>query len=502
MACPPAADRYGRFLWALLLASSAVYFFSINEADNDLWGHVFAGRAILSTWTLPRVDAYSYTAAGLPWVNHEWLAQVVLAMAYGAVGSAGLLLLKLVVGACTVALICTSLRARTGRPHVWGFVGLLTIAVVARGFAIRPQIFSYGAVAVTLALIDAYLRGRRGVVWWAPPLFLVWANLHGGFILGLAILGGFAVSELVTSAGRSFQPLTAWAASTVAAVVNPYGPRLHAYVWTELSRAHPITEWQAAAPGDVGQLVFFGMLALFVGTLPFARGWRRHGWQVLIALGLGVFAVRHQRHTPVFALSAAAPLATQLDTLTSWLRQRASFALGRGARTILNCAFGGLALLQLAAVGWRWQRAGLEIVFDAAEYPTAAVRVLQGAGARANLAVPLDWGAYVLWHLSPCIKVSLDGRFATVFPERVVEDNFAFFNGAAGWRRLLDQYPTEAALVPANSPCPIGTLPGWALVVDSRVARLYVRAGTEASAALPQRVVRVRSDRATIDVFP
>ena len=116
--------------------------------------------------------------------------------------------------------------------------------------------------------------------------------------------------------------------------------------------------------------------------------------------------------------------------------------------------------------------------------------------------MPLDWGAYVLWHLSPGIKVSLDGRFATVFPERVVEDNFAFFNGAAGWRRLLDQYPTEAALVPANSPCPIGTLPGWALVVDSRVARLYVRAGTEASAALPQRVVRVRSDRAPIDVFP
>jgi len=50
-------------------------------------------------------------------------------------------------------------------------------------------------------------------------------------------------------------------------------------------------------------------------------------------------------------------------------------------------------------------------------------------GASLNLAVPLDWGEYVLWFLAPQVKVSLDGRFATVFPEQVVADNFDFFTG-------------------------------------------------------------------------
>jgi hypothetical protein len=67
-----------RLIWTLLLGSSVVYFFWTNEADNDLWGHVFFGRTILATRMIPRVDAFAYTAAGRPWVDHEWLSQVVM----------------------------------------------------------------------------------------------------------------------------------------------------------------------------------------------------------------------------------------------------------------------------------------------------------------------------------------------------------------------------------------------------------------------------------------
>lgn len=474
MAAAPPSDRSGRAVWALLLASSVLYFFSSNEADNDLWGHVFFGRAILAARSIPRVDTYAYTSVGHAWVNHEWLSQVVLALAYEWAGAPALLLLKLVVAAATFVLLCGLIRRRTATPQVWGLVGLLSIAVLARGFAIRPQIFTYFGIALTLWLLDSSRDRRRSIVV-LPALFVIWANLHGGFVLGLAIVGLFAAASVLHDAGPRREPWIVFIACAAGTVLNPYGARLYAFVWNELSRTHPITEWQAATPSDAGQLAFFGMLALVVVTAPLVRRWREDGWQLVLALAIGVLAVRHQRHTPVFALCAAAPLAAQLERARGWFTQRSSFALSPGPRRFIAIAIGALALVQIALTAARWQRDGLQLVFDPGEYPTAAVRAIGRAGVHVNLAVPLDWGEYVLWFLAPQVQVSLDGRFATLFSEQLVADNFNFFSGAPGWRRLVDEYPTDAALVPAGAPCPIAREPGWQRVYADAVAVLYVR---------------------------
>ncbi len=469
-AAPSAQAR----LWALLLASSVLYFFSINEADNDLWGHVLFGRHFLAQGAVGRVDTCSYTAAGQPWVNHEWLSQVILGAVYEWAGSPGLVCLKFAVATATFLLLFGMIRRRADAPYIWGGVGLLAIAVLARGFAIRPQIFTYGGAALTLWLIDRHRTGHRRALWLLPLLFVVWVNMHGGFILGLGILGLFACADLLRSAGRASQPWAALIASIAATALNPYGPRLLLYVWNELSRAHPITEWQRAAPTDAAQFVFFAMLAALVLTLPLRRHWREGGWETLLAVAVGVLAIRHQRHTPVFALCAAAPLATQLEHAKQWLTGRSSFALSVPAQRSIAAALGALALLQLSLTATRLWRDGLQVVFDPRDYPVTAIGALEQTGTL-NLAVPLDWGEYVLWFLAPQLKVSLDGRFATVFPEQVVEDNFEFFSGAPGWRRLLEQYPTNAVLLPVDWSSPIHREPAWQRVYGDTVAEIYVR---------------------------
>ena len=497
-------DSRGRhragWIWALLLSSSVLYFFTINEADNDLWGHIRFGRDILASHAVPHVDAYAYTTTGQAWMNHEWLSQVLLAAVYDVARNPGLLLLKLAIAATTCGLLFAVVRRRSDSPHVRGAVGLLTIAVLSRGFAMRPQIVTYLCLALTLWLLDRVQTGRRRALWGVPVLFLLWANLHGGFALGLAVLGWFAAAQLL-AVRRTWTPWIALALSVLATVITPFGPRLLLYIWHELSRAHPITEWQAAQPSDVAQLVFFAMLGLVAVTLPLARGWRTRGWEVVLALGVGVMAVRHQRHTPVFALCASAPLTAQLDAAWRWATQRSALALGAGAQRVLAAALVVVALLQLGLTSMRWHRDGLQIVFDPREYPVAAVHAMQRAGLRANLAVPLDWGEYVLWFLAPAVKVSLDGRFATLFPESVVADNFDFFAGAARWQRLLDDYPTDAALVPLEAGCPIGTLPGWKLVYQDATARLYVREGSAAWSS-GQRLIGLRPEMPRRDVFP
>jgi len=489
-----------RLIWTLLLSSSVLYFFWTNEADNDLWGHVLFGRNILATRMIPRFDTYAYTAVGQPWMDHEWLSQVVMGVLYGLVGSAGLVIAKFLVAASAFALVLTRLRRRTTWPAIRGVTGLLAIAAMTRGFGIRPQVLTYLFVALLLLLLDDYQRGRRGVLWWLPAVFLLWANAHGGFVLGLGILGLFACADLLRE-NRSPRPWIALIASAAVTALNPYGPRLLLYVWNELSRSHPISEWQAATFG-VEHLAFFTMLTLFLASLPFARSWRRHGWEALLAFGIGILAVRHQRHTPLFALCAAAPLASQLEEARQWVAQRAPVAFSSASRRLLGGAIIALAVTQVWLAAVRYRIYGAQIFFDPMEYPVAAVRALQQSGVQGNIAVPLDWGEYVLWFLAPRIKVSLDGRFATVFPERVVEDNFNFFIGAPGWRRLLQEYPTQAALVPAGWPCPVRSLPDWRLVYRDRLAELYVKADSAPAMRLDAATLQPASRQSPVGMFP
>ncbi|MBI4516394.1 MAG: hypothetical protein HY699_11335 [Deltaproteobacteria bacterium] len=467
--------RFTRLAWMVFIASSALYFLSANEADNDLWGHLRFGQAIIAAAGVLRHDPYSYTVPGAPWMNHEWLSQVLFAGVYAAAGDTGLWCLKLAVGLATLALLLVRVRReRVESPWVWGPVALLVIAVLARGLAMRPQIFTYLGLAVLLAGCDRRAR-PRGELLWLPLLFVLWANLHGGFILGLVVLALVAAAAAVV--GPAAEPARALAAlllATAATVVNPYGWRLLAYIAGELTVEHPITEWQPATAGDASQTTFFVLLALFVLTLPWAR-WRARPWEIALAIGCAVMALRHQRHTPVFALTAAVAVTAQLAAAVRRRPWRVP-ALSAAAQRALAAGLIAIALAQVALQTKRLVADRFHVVFDPRDYPTEAVRALAASGVQLNLAVPLDWGEYVLWHLAPRVKVSLDGRFATLFPPAVVRDNFAFFAGGAGWQRLITAYPTDAALVPRAMPCPIRQHPGWLRVYGDGVAEIFARA--------------------------
>jgi hypothetical protein len=199
---------------------------------------------------------------------------------------------------------------------------------------------------------------------------------------------------------------------------------------------------------------------------------------VLVAT-VAVMAVRQQRHLPLLALVAAAPLAEQTEASLAWLRARTAFRLTATATAIVAGGLIALALLQLGRLTERVWRARGQIVYWADEYPVGAVAYLRDHGLRGNLAVPLDWGGYALWHLAPAVRVSLDGRFATVYPPQVVEDHFAFFHGDAGAdsARLLDAYDTTLVLLPRGVPTALDGRAAWRLLYSDSVAALFGQSG-------------------------
>ena len=168
----------------------AVFQFSENTADPDLWGHVLYGRDFLQTGHLMRTEPYSWTAHVQEWVNHEVLAEAAMALSFRALGGTGLLLLKIAAGLATffIALaIATKRMDEKTRLVAWAF-GAVAVVEISFGFAARPQIFTALALAMELWILREVHRGKWGWALALPPLFALWINTHGGVLAGMIVL--------------------------------------------------------------------------------------------------------------------------------------------------------------------------------------------------------------------------------------------------------------------------------------------------------------------------
>ena len=315
-------ERLPELLLAVVVIVVLAFASLRTAADPDLWGHVRFGQDILAAHSIPRADPYSFTS-DRPWVNHEWLAEVLMAAAYGAAGAAGLIALKLAVVLCTFVVVWRALRhAGVFRPIAAGLLVIAAAGVYPQLIAIRPQLFSVLLFATLLALMNGAGRGRWRLLLWTPVLFGLWANLHGGWIVGLGVLGLWSVGRvfpaLSVAEGRPGAPVL-WAAGGTAlalagTLATPYGVGLWRFLWETvgLGRAD-ISDWQPIfySPSHIVAWALAASLAVMA--------WRRHGKaamaQLLPVLALGLLALRVVRLEGFFALAAVILLAPHFAAL-------------------------------------------------------------------------------------------------------------------------------------------------------------------------------------------
>ena len=182
--------------------------------DPDLWGHIHFGQEMMSRLGVMRYDPYSYTALGHLWLNPEWLSEVIMAVIYNTFGVIGLKLWKFACAAALIALLALDL-AETGAPRRLQLC-TLTVAVVgiAPRMQIRPQLCTFVLFAAMLALLARDNYRGRAPLWLAIPLMALWANLHGGFIVGVLALdiyaGATAFGDFVAQRPMDRLPGSPW----------------------------------------------------------------------------------------------------------------------------------------------------------------------------------------------------------------------------------------------------------------------------------------------------
>ncbi len=484
---------------AILALGLALFLLADTRADPDLWGHVKFGHDILETRQVARADLYSYRSGEQPWVNHEWLAEAILAATFGLAGPGGLVLLKLGIA----ALVGAVLIAHLGGPGLGeaialgGAFGLLWPWLGT----VRPQLFTYLLFAVLLVILDRAGGARHSRLWAVPLLFAAWVNLHGGVLAGLAVLLLWSLVRAIgawaplPSAGPTRTRIALLAlASLGATLLNPYGPGLLLFLLSTATVARPdITEW---APLDLASpfgLTYLAVLALCAVGLRYSRRDRDPLMLVLLAC-IATAPLLAVRHAPLFGVAAAA-------------------LAGRHIADAWRTAVAGLApslasvrpalVFRRAAQPWRrvwpWALAVTGAVLAAVslpsfgcvrvlagDVPSGAVGVLDRSGARGNLAVHFDWGEYAIWRLAPRFKVSVDGRRETVYSAGALEENLRFMQGVGAWDSLLVKRDTQVALVKRDFPSYslMKLVPGWSPVYEDAQSALFVRADSPDRAAL------------------
>lgn len=537
---PPLPWWWNASLIALGLAM-ALFRLIPTEADPDLWGHLRFGLDTLDTGRIVRPDIYSYLSGlpgAYPWINHEWLAEAITAIAWNAAGAAGIVAVKVTLGLAVAAVVCRHLTGR-GVPMLGAL--LMTaygMAVILPGLrSLRPQAFTYLAFALLLVWIHRASRGRVAWLALAPLLMALWANLHGGFVAGLGVLGVWVVAEVLFARGRRRVALTIFAASVAATLVTPYGWTLWTFLARTLGPRPEIVEWQGVSLVTMQGLAYLavtgaGVTGLFLSRRP------RPSIDILLIACAALLPLIAQRHLPLTVLIvlviAGEHIASAAPLVVRRLTTRPSGEPNDPFRPLVAAALlvetGVLAVMIAAS-----PQTG-RIVYKSGDYPVEAVARLAdfaASGGTANVAVHFDWGEYVLWHAGPRVKVSMDGRRETVYSDAAYHDNSLFFDGVGEWDRLLSRRPrdtddthdpnaphdthdprtaydsrgprrdTDLALVPAGTAVHhlLSMHPDWELVMESGPAALFGRRGSPVTSHVHAIPVRALGADTTL-IFP
>jgi hypothetical protein len=279
--------------------------------DGDPYWHIAAGNWILTHGAVPTTDPFSHTLPNAPWTAHEWLSEIILATSYQLGGWSGLHLLVAVAAMATAFLLARELLKYLDPIPALIVLqfALANVVVVAHA---RPQFLTFPIMVVWLGQLIEARRQDRAPHWTLLPLMVLWANMHGSFILGLALIGPFAL-EAALAAGRQWQKaLLSWIlfglGALGAALINPTGFEglLFPLKLMSMSSLSYIAEWQSSSFERFGPFEAALLAALFFCLF---RGVRIPLVRLLVLLGMLHQALAHRRFTIVFAIGAALLLA-------------------------------------------------------------------------------------------------------------------------------------------------------------------------------------------------
>jgi hypothetical protein len=462
-------------LWVVIaLALPALLSLLVPLPAVDLAYQVRAGDEILATGALPAVDTWTYTIAGTPWTDQQWLAQVAFAVGHRLGGWELLAVSRAALVVLAVGLLLAACIERGAPTRTAAILSLVAFLLAAPALALRPQLIAIAIFAALLWLIS--------VRWWRPWAYLampvlvvLWANIHGSFVLAPLVLGYAWLEDVVARRpwGRSLLVLLV---GTAATLVNPFGVGVWAYA-LDLGLDPVIrdtaSEWQRTSPLTLPGALFYGSL---IGAAVFLITQARTKSRVLISdwlwlAGWGLIGAWAERGLAWWPFAGAFVVATVIGRATGYSGERVRGPRPNRLNGVVAVAFGGLIVVALP-----WWRppdplTGREGLLSYA--PSGLGAALRADATSANdVFTPQTWTSWFEW-AAPRPRYLLDSRFE-LFPPDDFDSYRRITAGGSGALAELDARGVDRVVTAADSSLAM-TLQtaGWELIYEDEDGLLF-----------------------------
>jgi len=476
-----------------------IFFFLTMSGDERLLGdadtgyHVRAGEFIVDNLRIPQTDIFSFLTPSIPWTLHEWLSEVIMALVHRIAGLTGIVILFSFMIALSCYLVFVWLLKQRSNILFATAVTLLVALSSSSNWLARPHIFTFVLFVTWYHLLNDYQYRDRNYLYLMPPIMLVWVNLHGGFILGLILLGIYLVGNLTRAYFAPNNERSRWLKSTgflamimivcvLMALLNPYGYDsllfpfrvvqdrfLMDHIAEYLS---PNFHFSSVIPFEILLLTTVGIFAISGGKLDII--------ELTLILVFGHMALFSSRHMPLFAIVAGPIVLKQAQIAFDQINGSLIAALKRRIDNI--------ARVDQSTTRYVWPVVGAAIVltlaqsgmirhnFNAKYVPLEAVEFIKKENVTGNMFNNDEFGDYIIYSAWPKYKVFIDGR-TDMYGAARVKEYLKISQAATGWESVAEKYNINWVLHDPDSVLSkvLMERKEWKLIYSDNVANVFVK---------------------------
>lgn len=424
----------------LTILGLVAFYKGIFLLDPDFGWHLQEGALELQKGIL-KTDPFSYTMPSYPFIDHEWLSNIIINIFYTHFGYVFLSLIFAII------FVLALFFAIPKKYSIYCLIPLSLAGALMANFAgIRTQVETLLFFAILLKVI---LDDRLFKKWkfFIPLLFVCWVNFHGGFAMGIAVLFVFFLAKSAQLKKIALPELAVFLISIIATFVNPYGIRIWYEIWTtvsDLSLSSKIAEWM---PGvfnfDLALCTLFVISTFFIFT--YRKNYKLY--ELTIYSFLVAMAILHSRHIPLWAISTIILVPKALVHFYKEVNKKKESKLKfEKIKKLLTLCFLLIFVYEISL--------SVIYVYNLDRYPKKAVAFLKTQNIKGNIFATYDVGGYLIWKL-PGKKVFIDGRMPSwrrqgFYPN---ESNYAFEDyknmvNESFFKKELLKYKIDYVLLP------------------------------------------------------
>lgn len=435
--------------------------------DGDPGRHIIIGMIIVTEHTIPKTDIFSFTKTGQSLTTTEWLSEALYAVPYLFMGLNGVALLAAILIAVTITLIFRETVTQSNSYLVAGLLVFLATAATFFHWLARPHLFSWLVFAIWVPAMDRVVRGENLPIWQFPLIMLIWANLHGGFIVGFlvwfAYLAGWIVEYLFNKDIRpttdNFKRLLAVGGlSFLVSFVNPSMLKLWSNVFGHVGDSTLMQQqidWRSPDFHAPNVWPFLLLIALMLLALAIQKRKPSVG-QLFLLIGLTLLGLYSVRNIPFFVI-ACSPIIGRLLGLRladSKIFGNISKTIHTMQTTLRGMTWSLLTVIWAAAAllsGQRFDSGKIGNTFNPDQFPVHAADWLAANPQTGNMFNEFTWGGYLLYRFWPEQRVFIDGQ-TDFYGAELVNEYLTTLRVQNGWQDILQKYDISWAIIPTDFP--------------------------------------------------